>query len=94
MPPFWEVPPPHTPARCREDVEADTRVLMAKHASIAPRGFDSNRERAAYHARIDQLLDEHSIFAALKSLDGTEAAAIRLVTGLTDADISELGGLP
>lgn len=69
--PTWERIPPHTPTRCREDVEADTRVLMAKMANIAPRGFDSIKARNLLHTRIDVLLDEHAMFVAVEQVIGT-----------------------
>lgn len=68
MMPFWEVPPPHTPTRCREDVEADVRILMTKHSKIAPRGFDTIAQRNILHGRIDRLLDEHALFVAVEEM--------------------------
>ena len=41
-----------------ERLEASVRRLMAQHARIAPRGFDSTRERDRLHRLIDTGLDE------------------------------------
>lgn len=47
-----------------ECLEAEARELMALHAAIAPRGFQSARERAYYHALIDALLDRWLLISA------------------------------
>lgn len=41
-----------------ERLEASVRRLMAQHASIEPRGYDTTRERARLHRLIDTGLDE------------------------------------
>lgn len=69
--PSWTTPPPHAPKRCREDVEADVRVLMSKHAAIDPRGFDTVAQREILHRRIDRYLDEHSMFVSLEAFTET-----------------------
>lgn len=63
-----DAPTPDDPQRCSEDVEADVRVLMSKHAAIQPRGFDTIRIRGQYHARIDTLLDEYAMRVQLEAL--------------------------
>lgn len=63
----WQRIPPHN-VRCREDVEADVRVLMAKHAAIENRGFDTAAQREILHRRIDDRLDEHAMFVAVAEL--------------------------
>lgn len=70
MAPSWTTPPPHTPTRHPDDVEAAARVLMAKHASIEPRGFDSIRERQLLHKRIDALIDEYQLRTDLETVLG------------------------
>ena len=52
-----------------ERLEAEIRKLMARHASTAPRGFDSNRQRHALHREIDSLLDRLSIAVEVARLD-------------------------
>lgn len=47
------------PERTPEDAEADVRVLMAKHAAIMARGWQTAKDREILHQRIDRLLDEH-----------------------------------
>lgn len=42
-----------------ETLEAEVRKLMAAHAAIKPRGFDTIRQRDALHRRIDDLLDQY-----------------------------------
>lgn len=39
-------------------IEAQVRHLMAQHAAIKPRGFDSRRARELLHRQIDTALDE------------------------------------
>lgn len=67
----WQRIPPHN-VRCREDVEADVRVLMAKMSAIENRGFDTAAQRQILHVRIDRLLDEYAMFVAVEEL--TEAS--------------------
>jgi len=40
-----------------ELAEAVIELAMARHAAIAPRGFDSRRQREKIHAQIDEMLD-------------------------------------
>lgn len=47
-------------AHDRETLEAQARQLMAKHAAITPRGYDTTRTRNQLHAQIDALLDAHA----------------------------------
>lgn len=44
--------------RDAEEIEAEVRVLMARHSAIVARGFDSSKKRAGLHRTIDTLLDE------------------------------------
>ena len=41
-----------------EELEAEVRVLMARHAAIVARGFDSVKKREGIHRKVDALLDE------------------------------------
>lgn len=54
--------------RTPELVAAECVALMAEHAAIKPRGFNTIRERAIPHERIDHLLDELRDLADLASL--------------------------
>ena len=45
-----------------EELEAEVRVLMARHAAIVARGFDSVKKRQGIHRTIDTLLDELALF--------------------------------
>lgn len=42
-------------------IRSKVLCLMVQHTAIAPRGFDSIRERADLHKRIDVLLDRHAL---------------------------------
>ena len=44
-----------------EDIEAEVRKVMAAHAAIKARGFDSIKERGRLHRLTDVLLDELAI---------------------------------
>lgn len=44
----------------------------------------SNNETELFHARVR---------AALGQLDGTHRGAVRLLTGATDAEVDDLGGI-
>ena len=44
--------------RDAEEIEAEVRVLMARHSAIVARGFDSSKKRQGIHRKIDDLLDE------------------------------------
>lgn len=47
----------------RDELEASCRRLMARHAAIEPRGFDTTRQRLRLQAEIDDVLDQ------IKALD-------------------------
>lgn len=44
----------------QETLEARVRHLMARHAAIKPRGYDTIRARHELHSQIDELLDHHA----------------------------------
>lgn len=54
--------------RTIDDVEADIRILMAKHAQILPRGWQTTQQRNILHQRIDRLLDEYAMRAEVQRL--------------------------
>jgi hypothetical protein len=56
------------PQRTAEDVEADIRVLMAKHASISKRGWQTARDRDILHMRIDRLYDEYAAMLQIEDM--------------------------
>lgn len=58
----------HAANRCAEDVEADIRVLMAKHAAIVPRGWQGQTDRRVLHLRIDRLIDEWAMRRELEAI--------------------------
>lgn len=68
MRPGWSIAGRGMTERCADDVEADVRVLMAKHAKIEPRGWTTAQQRAILHKRIDAFLDEHAIRLGLSEL--------------------------
>jgi len=45
------------------EIEATIRRLMAAHTALAPRGWETIRQRQKIHARIDALLDELALEA-------------------------------
>ena len=59
----WSAAQAATTGRARnpEDIEAEVRKVMAAHAAIKARGFDSIKERARLHRLTDVLLDELAI---------------------------------
>ena len=66
----WSAAQAATTGRARnpEDIEAEVRKVMAAHAAIKPRGFDSIKERARLHRLVDTLLDEWSLIAGMAGL--------------------------
>ena len=59
----WSAAQAATTGRTRnpEDIEAEVRKVMAAHAAIKARGFDSIKERGRLHRLTDVLLDELAI---------------------------------
>ena len=55
-------------ARNPEDIEAEVRKVMAAHAAIKARVFDSIKERGRLHRLVDSLLDEWSLIAGMAGL--------------------------
>lgn len=47
-----------------ETIKAKTLLLMAQHAAIEPRGFDTIRARAEIARQIDDLLDDWLLLTA------------------------------
>lgn len=66
----WSAAQAATTGRLRdgEQLEADVRKLMARHAATKARGWDGQRDRARLHAEIDVLLDDWLIVAGLAGL--------------------------
>lgn len=56
------------PDRDTAAVEAECRKVMAAHAAIKPRGYDSRGKREKLHRRVDQLLDEHADLREIEAL--------------------------
>ena len=59
----WSAAQAATTGRARnpEDIEAEVRKVMAAHAAIKARVFDSIKERGRLHRLTDVLLDELAI---------------------------------
>lgn len=49
---------PDQPARTRATIKAQAMTLMARHAAIEDRGFDSWVKRAVLRREFDRLIDE------------------------------------
>ena len=66
----WSAARAATAGRTRnpEDIEAEVRKVMAAHAAIKARGFDSIKERGRLHRLVDSLLDEWSLIAGMAGL--------------------------
>lgn len=64
---MFNVAPPAPVWRDPEQVEAECRRLMSKHAAIVPRGWQGRKERFLLHCQIDRLLDEWLILSGKAS---------------------------
>lgn len=48
-----------------EFIEAQVRVLMAAHAAILPRGWETIRQRQYFHRLIDAWLDDYLVLVPI-----------------------------
>jgi hypothetical protein len=75
------------------DAEVDQLASHAAH-------FLGRSKKSVVDAAVREYIDNHrdelnaAVRAALQQLDGTAAASVELVTGLTAAELEELGGVP
>lgn len=80
-------------APIKVDAATDELVSHAAH-------FLSRSKKDIVDAAVREYIDAHrdeinaGIKAALDRLNGTDAAAVALMTGLSVAELDELGGLP
>jgi len=80
-------------APIKVDLATDELVSQAAH-------FLSRSKKDLVDAAVREYIDAHrdeinaGIKAALGQLNGTEAAAVSLMTGLNSEEIDDLGGLP
>lgn len=80
-------------APIKVDVATDELVSHAAH-------FMSRSKKDIVDAAVREYIDAHraeinaGIKSALGQLNGSDAAAVSLMTGLSAADLDELGGLP
>jgi predicted transcriptional regulator len=80
-------------APIKVDLATDELVSQAAH-------FLSRSKKDLVDAAVREYIDAHrdeinaGIKAALGQLNGTEAAAVSLMTGLNPEEIDDLGGLP
>lgn len=82
-----------TTAPIKVDVATDDLVSHAAH-------FMSRSKKDIVQSAVREYIDAHrdeinaGIQAALGQLNGTDAAAVAMMTGLNSAEIDDLGGLP
>ncbi|MDQ3095867.1 MAG: hypothetical protein M3Q82_07920 [Actinomycetota bacterium] len=82
-----------TTAPIKVDVATDELVSHAAH-------FMSRSKKDIVDAAVREYIDAHraeinaGIKSALGQLNGSDAAAVSLMTGLSAAELDELGGLP
>ncbi|GEP37508.1 hypothetical protein NPS01_11710 [Nocardioides psychrotolerans] len=80
-------------APIKVDVETDELVSHAAH-------FMSRSKKDIVDAAVREYIDAHrdeinaGVKAALGKLNGSDAAAIAMMTGLSAEEVDELGGLP
>ena len=80
-------------APIKVDPETDRLATQAAH-------FLNTTKKDVVDRAIREYIDNHrseiaqGVKDALKELDGSGAAAVRLMTGLTDEQIARLGGVP
>jgi predicted transcriptional regulator len=80
-------------APIKVDASTDELVSHAAH-------FMSRTKKDVVEAAVREYIDAHrdeinaGIKAALGQLNGSDAAAVSLITGLTLDDIDDLGGMP
>ena len=75
------------------DEQTDELATQAAH-------FLSTTKKDVVDRAIREFVDNHrdeihaGVLGALRQLDGTEATAVSLLTGLTAAELEDIGGLP
>jgi predicted transcriptional regulator len=80
-------------APIKVDVATDELVSHAAH-------FLSRSKKDIVSAAVREYIDTHrdeitaGIAAALKQLNGSDAAAVSMMTGLSAEELEELGGMP
>lgn len=75
------------------DAETDQLVSHASH-------FLGQSKKSVVDAAVRLYIDQHrdeinaAVRAAMRQLDGSTAASVALVTGLTQDELDEIGGVP
>lgn len=87
------LPMPAALTPIKVDEQTDELATQAAH-------FLSTTKKDVVDRAIREFVDNHrdeinaGVLGALKKLDGSEGAAVSLLTGLSAAELEELGGLP